>query len=90
MVGPRLVIPGALVSSSALAIFLFLITAGMTFPTAAGSSLALPPAQSDASIPALSDLSAEQPAEAATSQPATPIGCGINDRFPPRFNSGAI
>lgn len=86
MVGPRLVIPGTLISGSALAIFLFLITAGMTFPATLNSSITLPELQSGSANAATGLLQANltQPV-AAASLPSESTGCQVSDKFPPKI-----
>ncbi len=83
MVGPRLVIPGTLISGSALAIFLFLITAGMTLPATAISSLALPPIQAESGLASTAELLASPSIQSSASQLSAGLtGCQLSERFP--------
>ncbi len=86
MVGPKLVIPGTLISSSALAIFLFLVTAGMTLPATIHSSISLPALQSESVEAAANILTSDQFAQAA---PLTSIlgsaTCQVSDKFPTKI-----
>jgi soluble lytic murein transglycosylase-like protein len=86
MVGPRLVIPGTLISGSALAIFLFLITAGMTFPATLNSSITLPDLQSGSAAAATGLLQANLADPVAeASLPSESTGCQVSGKFPPKI-----
>ena len=86
MIGPRLVIPGTLISGSALALFLFLITAGLTFPATAMSSLTLASSQSEAVLAETSNLLANQVSQVSANPESTStIGCQISEQFPSKI-----
>jgi len=86
MIGARIVIPGTLISVSTLAIFLFIITAGMTFPPTDQSSLSLQPLQSGSIITISSGFQATQPDQATTKELAPePTGCQVSDSFPTKI-----
>jgi soluble lytic murein transglycosylase-like protein len=83
MVGPRLVIPGTLISGSALSIFLFLITAGMTFPATINSSITLPVLEGKSASDLLQDNQSDQ--SAAALLPGESAVCQVSDKFPPKI-----
>jgi soluble lytic murein transglycosylase-like protein len=86
MIGPRLVIPGTLISGSALAIFLFLITTGMTLPATVNSSNTLSALQSGSANAAAESLQASQASlAAAASLPSESAGCQVSDKFPSKI-----
>ena len=86
MIGPRLVIPGTLISGCALALFLFLITAGMTIPATAISSLSLSSSQSEAALVESLNLTASQVNQASSNlETAASVGCQISASFPQKI-----
>lgn len=88
--GPRLVIPGALLGSLSLAVILYMLAAGLTYPVSAlaaepveapVAAVEEPPADPGADLIPV-DMEADGALEAEVDPEIAQEGCEVSDRFP--------